>query len=394
MASSIVSITKKNGRICVKFKNVKDRLWMLKQLEKKEERERHPPPQRKKRAPIPSRIGVSGKDYFLTPEGHRVSRLDHSDRAYANVQHERNVRAAHEHDSKPMKDALKAASEGRKNDKVSLAIRKEDRKEEAARIKANLDVQKDRRAEENLLLKKEKDRRAFEKHEREKGKDALAELHRIDAQIAEKKAQHDRLNSALTSDKHKKDPYAPHHGRKADEEAHGAERKEGRGEDKTTYDEQLNKILAPVRGYQGCFASDEIHKVNVSGNEDTSFVLNSDSHDKGGTHWVAVWISPKKDKSVELFDSLADESPLNVKKVVAELKKKVEALNLGYRLKFKHNSVRDQRANSSSCGWFASHFILDRARGKSFVEASGFGGGSISGAEKALIPLEKRFKYI
>lgn len=112
-------------------------------------------------------------------------------------------------------------------------------------------------------------------------------------------------------------------------------------------------------------------------------------------HWVAVLISPVKSKSVEIFDSLADLSPLTGKKlerVVKELKEKVEALSLPYRLKLKTNEVRSQRANSSSCGFFAASFLLDRARGKTFAEASHY--NSITDAEASLKPLEKEFKYL
>lgn len=162
--------------------------------------------------------------------------------------------------------------------------------------------------------------------------------------------------------------------------------------DHTTTDDQLNAILSPIPGFIGCFASDELHKAKISATHDTSLVLNSDPHDKPGTHWVAIWVSPVKDKSVELFDSLADESPLHLRQVVGQLKAMVHKLGLPYRLKFKHNGVRDQRANSSTCGWFSVHFIMDRARGKTFAEASHF--KDISEAEKSLRPLEKEFRYL
>jgi len=61
-------------------------------------------------------------------------------------------------------------------------------------------------------------------------------------------------------------------------------------------------------------------------------------------------------------------------------------------LKLKTNTVRDQRANSTTCGWFATHFILDRARGKSYAEASHFKG--IDAAEASLKPLQAEFKYL
>jgi len=164
--------------------------------------------------------------------------------------------------------------------------------------------------------------------------------------------------------------------------------------DHTMYDTQINKILDPIPGFQGCFAVDQIGKVPISATEDSSFVLNSDPSSKPGQHWIGVWISPIKTKSVEIFDSLAEMSPLQpkLKEVIGELRAKVDALHLPYRLKLKTNTVRDQRANSTTCGWFATHFILDRARGKSYAEASHFKG--IDAAEASLKPLQAEFKYL
>lgn len=154
----------------------------------------------------------------------------------------------------------------------------------------------------------------------------------------------------------------------------------------------LNTRLQPIPGFQGCFAIDEINKVPVSPTTDSSFILNSDKHGQPGTHWVAVWISPAKDKSVELYDSLADKSPLNVPEVVKGLRLLVNKLHLPYRLKFKHSTVRQQRLNSSTCGLMSASFLLDRARGKTFAEASKY--DSISEAEKHSHVLAKEFGYL
>lgn len=160
----------------------------------------------------------------------------------------------------------------------------------------------------------------------------------------------------------------------------------------TTYDTQIDKVMEKVPGYLGTYAIDTLHDAPFSTRDDTCLVLNSDKSRGPGVHWVGIWMSPTKDKSVELFDSLAGESPLDKKRVVDILKRKVDAMKLPYRLKLKINTNRLQRANSSNCGIFACHFLLDRARGKSFADATHYGG--IQAAEGAMKPLEEQFKYL
>jgi hypothetical protein len=41
-------------------------------------------------------------------------------------------------------------------------------------------------------------------------------------------------------------------------------------------------------------------------------------------------------------------------------------------LKVKENKVVHQRDNSENCGWFCCSFLIDRFRGKSFAEATGY----------------------
>ena len=159
-----------------------------------------------------------------------------------------------------------------------------------------------------------------------------------------------------------------------------------------TTDDQLNKILRSVRGYQGTFAIDQVNNIKVSPFSNTSFIVNSDPSTESGQHWAAVWISPVVSKSVEIFDSLAELSPLQGDKLntlVEDIRKKVSELKLPYNLKLYRNAERDQRANSSTCGWFSARFILERARGMTFKQASSF--KNITEAEKSLETLEDKY---
>jgi hypothetical protein len=171
------------------------------------------------------------------------------------------------------------------------------------------------------------------------------------------------------------------------------------GQALTTTSSQLNAIIKPlVPGFQGCFAIDQLDDVEFSDTADTSFILNSDPSSKPGQHWIGVWVSPVKSHTIEVFDSLADKdpeknaSPLQGPKLALVKKKLTEKgkyLELPYPLKFRTNQTRDQRANSSSCGWFATRFILERAHGESWAQATKFDG--IEKAEMTLKKLEAEY---
>ncbi len=150
--------------------------------------------------------------------------------------------------------------------------------------------------------------------------------------------------------------------------------------------------MKPIAGFKGVYCFDEMDKIPLSRTQDSSFVLNTDPSTKKGCHWVAIWISPTRDKSVEVYDSLVEMSPLKLPILKNYLKQRIETMGLPYRLKLKLNEVRDQRANSNSCGYFATKFILDRARHVPFDVASGY--KSVTEAENALKPIEKEFQYL
>ena len=101
----------------------------------------------------------------------------------------------------------------------------------------------------------------------------------------------------------------------------------------------------------------------------SGWVMNTDPLTKPGQHWVA-FLMDLDNKSVEYYNSFADDIPADV------LQKLKEFLNehnpTRELLKLKVNKVIDQDAKSSNCGWFCCKFLIDRFRGKKWIEASGF----------------------
>ena len=75
------------------------------------------------------------------------------------------------------------------------------------------------------------------------------------------------------------------------------------------YDNQIEEIMKDYnnKGFKGVYAIDEINKIPVS--DKMGFILNLDTSDQKGSHWVAIYIDAKDDNSVEYYDSFGNDPP-------------------------------------------------------------------------------------
>ena len=105
-----------------------------------------------------------------------------------------------------------------------------------------------------------------------------------------------------------------------------------------------------------------------------------------GSHWVAVFVSPEKDRSVEYYDSYAGGPS---KQFMKDIKGFVEKMSPGTYLKFKENRIKHQSRSSKRCGYHSCLFLMDRHKGIKFKDCSGY--SDITSAEKRAKKLEKKF---
>jgi hypothetical protein len=165
----------------------------------------------------------------------------------------------------------------------------------------------------------------------------------------------------------------------------------GKGEEEGLYDYQIEQIMSPYKkkGFKGVYASDEINNIPLKKDEKFSFVMNLDKHNQAGSHWIAVFCDPNpKTGSLDYYDPLADEPSEDFMK---RIKKLIEKINPETYLKFKVNRVKEQNA-SSNCGWHSMRFLMDRYKGKPFIDASGF--SKIRESEKKAKIMKKKFGYL
>lgn len=145
------------------------------------------------------------------------------------------------------------------------------------------------------------------------------------------------------------------------------------------------RFKAYDHGFKGIVSSDTIDTIKISPNnqklyEPFSFIVNTDSSNKSGRHWIAVYIDPIYEKELDIFDSLGDSIDTDKEfqdNFLVGLKKLVDKMKLPYMLKMKMNLFQQQpdldyiSGNpSATCGYYAIKFILDRIRGITFDKAA------------------------
>jgi len=97
------------------------------------------------------------------------------------------------------------------------------------------------------------------------------------------------------------------------------------------------------------------HYIN---NEKTKigFIFNTDTHDKGGSHWVSLFLDYKK-KIIFYFDSVGDPAPPEVIKlcdrIIAQSKN-----DLGATMKFDQNAPKEHQFSNTECGIYCLYFVI------------------------------------
>lgn len=94
----------------------------------------------------------------------------------------------------------------------------------------------------------------------------------------------------------------------------------------------------------------------------TSFgaIFNTDPHDKGGQHWISMFVNLKKGQ-IFYFDSVGDPPPREIKALIERLQTEGEKY-LNKKITVKHNETRHQLGNTECgvyCIAFIHHMLLD-----------------------------------
>ena len=138
---------------------------------------------------------------------------------------------------------------------------------------------------------------------------------------------------------------------------------------------EIDEIMKPLGDfYLGTIAHDQIHSMiipKIKPRSNGAFIINTDPASKGGSHWQAIahFASPNSTHEINFFDSFADPIDNKLRKDLKDIANKLDAQTF---LKLKENSVQLQDDRTSTCGFHCIRFILDRHRGKTFAQATGY----------------------
>ena len=145
--------------------------------------------------------------------------------------------------------------------------------------------------------------------------------------------------------------------------------------DNGLYDDQIDEVMDKFKDYRGSIIRDQIKSLlpDIKPQSRVAFIINTDPQDKPGVHWNSIYIDarngPESSNSIEWYDSFGRPMPADIRE---DCKLILKILRPETILKLKENSVVQQSDNSSNCGFFCIRFLIDRFRGKSFAESTGF----------------------
>ena len=160
-----------------------------------------------------------------------------------------------------------------------------------------------------------------------------------------------------------------------------------KNQDNALYNHEIEKIMKPYKkyGFQGAITVDKLS--DLTPKKRMSFIMNLDKSTQPGSHWVAVNIDALNDKSVEYYDSFAEEPPESFMRDLKDLIRKIKPDTY---LKMKINRIKEQDNDSSTCGWHSMKFLLNRYRGIDFKEATPY--SDVKKAEKDALKLRDKYK--
>ena len=119
----------------------------------------------------------------------------------------------------------------------------------------------------------------------------------------------------------------------------------------------------------------DIIKLYNNGVRKIGFVFNLDPSHKSGSHWVAMYVDLEKG-GVYYFDSYAtsmgcppDEIAALKDRLMSQITELFKLYGIRRKPVYAYNKTRFQRRNSE-CGVYSMYFILQMARGRSFVDVT------------------------
>ena len=95
-------------------------------------------------------------------------------------------------------------------------------------------------------------------------------------------------------------------------------------------------------------------------NKKIGVVFNIDTHSSGGSHWVALFIYPKK-QLLYYFNSTGENPIRNINKFIKKVKEQGKKLNIHF--KYEYNKIPHQKKNTE-CGIYVLFFLISMLKAR------------------------------
>lgn len=155
---------------------------------------------------------------------------------------------------------------------------------------------------------------------------------------------------------------------------------------------EITDIMEKYPQFGGVYAIDEVGQAPFSLDDNVGVVVNLDKHYEPGSHWCALYWD-NDSQSIMWYDSYGEQAPPELMK---EIQNVMEKLKPEVYYKWKSNSIKQQRANSDSCGFFATRWLIDMFSGKGWKESTLYDkvGGQVIKSERAIDKFKRGYGYI
>jgi hypothetical protein len=152
--------------------------------------------------------------------------------------------------------------------------------------------------------------------------------------------------------------------------------------------EEIEEMMSKHEEFGGVYALDEVHEAPFNLDENMGIIINLDTSDLPGSHWVALWMD-NDEKSWDYYDSYGEDPPVMLMEQIQDI-----MINLAPEMyyKFRINRVVQQRSNSDTCGFFAMRFLLDRMEGIPYKECTGW--SAVMKNERDIKKFKEKFGYV
>ena len=87
------------------------------------------------------------------------------------------------------------------------------------------------------------------------------------------------------------------------------------------------------------------------------FIFNTDTHDKGGSHWVSLFINLRTGK-IFFFDSVGTRCPIQIKEFVKRVIGQGKRLDSPIHFTFDENHPVSHQKSNTECGMYSLYFII------------------------------------